>query len=196
MKLSHKRKFGHTAVRAARVLKVTESHAVSMEGLSEFASRSATAPWVFCEAGDLVIEVIKIRTGKVLGYSYLTGPAIQLINYNVSGVVDRIGSEPLRVKRIEIPRSNEVISEAKFGFNAISVFRFRAKTMEEARELPMKIMELWAADDSGIPEEINHLMGLIDVGKRIMSIHLQPPSHANNFAATPFQIELLWRMTK
>src|SRR5258708_5191443 len=95
MRLSLERKFGWIHVRGGRVLRVATAHAVSTDTFHQEAAqaerligsdrggqardRFVGQKYVFCAERDLAVEVVNVKTGKVMGWSYLTGAAANLI---------------------------------------------------------------------------------------------------------------------
>lgn len=90
MKLSLERKWGYAQIRGGRVLKVVHEHPVSTEGYNprvdgetnpltgEAPKPAGTEKWRTARVGDLAVEVVMVKTGKVWGLVYLTGPAINI----------------------------------------------------------------------------------------------------------------------
>ena len=129
MKLSVQKRWGFVHVRGGRVLTVSHDHQVSAstydEHLDDLISVPATsselgarpptkrtfdAKWTTAKIGDVVIEIIAQKTGKLLGYGYLCGKAINTIKYVNDGERDRVAAwfEPGKGLRFTIPLELEL----------------------------------------------------------------------------------------
>src|SRR4029077_357594 len=111
MKLSVVKKPGWMHVTGGRLLEVATPHAVPASGLSAYADdpetdrfRAKDAPpprprpkdgLVRCEEGDIAIEILFAKTGRLAGHSYLTGPAINLNRYCAAETPGWFRDEPL-----------------------------------------------------------------------------------------------------
>lgn len=206
MLLSPRKKFGHTHVKAARILRVAKDHSVATLGapsdaqMERFEGRS----WVFCEVGDLVIEIVKAKKHKWLGYSYLTGPAIQLMNYKPLSV-DHFDAEPLKVGRVTFPTPREskkdpdgfietvkTLIASAMQANDICLFETTAQNKEAAMKAFDFLASVWEPAGGSA-----HLIGNVKFGKDAgIQIHFQPKKHATESCATLFQTSLLFNMVK
>lgn len=106
MKLTLERRLGAVQVRGGALLKVAKEHAVSSVGRPVHAHDHPQAlpepdgKWAFAKIGDLAVEVIAVKTGKTLGHSYLSGPAIQCNRYTPA---QADWFEPATGKIVELP---------------------------------------------------------------------------------------------
>lgn len=248
MKLSAVPLFGHTHVRATRLVKVLHPHDVSTRGAAVDALQDAeavegaapiarTAPQagkdvVKAKVGDLAIELEEVSTRTVIGYSYLTGEAITCVSYDLGAhryedaLIKRLTEIEAclaqfraqgETKEIDestavsfITRIIALCQEARWSELDVAVLEFVAG--DSYKEVAQRLMEAWAHyepnDLTGLPAKQDrtcHLIGTVwrrppkmpgrlSFRKKMehhCTIHLQPPKHANDHAATPFQHRLL-----
>lgn len=251
MKLSVVPLFGHTHVRATRLVKVLHPHDVSTRGAAVDALKDAQAvegaapiatvapqagkDVVKAKAGDLAIELEEVRTGaagKVIGYSYLTGEAITCVSYDLG----EHRYEPASIQRLAeleaclsefraagegkdldestavtfITRIIGLCQEARWSDLDVAVLEIVAG--DSYTEVAQRIMEAWASyipnDTTGLPANADrtcHLIGTVwrrppkppgrlsfrKKAEHHCTMHLQPPKHSGDHAATPFQHRLL-----
>lgn len=153
---------GAVSVVGGRLLEVVTEHPVSLatlpkgdprlRGEEDFATSAATH--AFAKPGDLAVEVFYRKTGKLLGYSYLTGEAIQarrdapadndtlFFPLNFKPIEGRLitlprdrsypaTNDPEQIKAVEKSKKlfmEEVIAQmaqAKFGSARIAAFHYR-----------------------------------------------------------------------
>jgi len=219
MKLSLKKKPGWTHVRGGRLVRVAKSHPVPTSGWSPYAleykkdllgrpkpvARFAEGEkWVFAKEGDLAVEILAADSRASLGFSYISGPAIQLNRYRE---VEANFFEAASGKIVEIPNpstaqfTREQFAErvvtaivgAKYGNDAINAFEYQARDDDEAQLVARKIAEVWYsyAPADGDTTQRAHLLGVIHGRKSHINVHFQPPDAAGEFAATPFQVGLV-----
>lgn len=224
MKLSLKPGHGATVVAGGRLLVVRKPHPVPTVTRSVHADDPSTdryrkpgapppvypkGPTVDAVPGDLAIEMVYPKTGRVMGYSYLAGPAIQLNLYVDEPTPDLFEAEPAEIREFVLPPIGAAFEDviktanaARLGAPAVYVFRLLLGESElkssTAAEVADAIVQAWSLvpkdmTDAEVDErDRSHLLGFVEVGKRnAASIHLQPKHHASDFNATPFQIELL-----
>lgn len=207
MKLSCKKKFGWIHVRGGQVLRVATSHAVPTGTYSVLADEDQPAGHagvkaVWAQEGDVAIEIIACKTGKCLGYSYLSGPALQLNHYEAhrhQGWCEVVGEVGL----LEIPRPHgepkafmeEVMAllvSARHSPPTVSAFRYRCSKHEDPERVADVLLNClrYTKKDA---EATAHVLGVVTGHRRkgpVVTIHCQPPHHADDCHATSFQIEL------
>lgn len=213
MKLSPYKKHGMLHVRAARLLRVSQEHAVSTVGANvagsaeqvgcshgKAAGRFEGQNWVFCKEGDLVLEIVKAKKGQLVGHSYLTGPAIQLMNYEANpGFFEET---PLKVGLLEIPAGEA--DAGKFLEKLISNVRraqeeegvcvlFLSVAEDQVQSAADTIIGCWMEEETGKTHLIGDIVVEKDPGSGI-HIHLQPKKHQTALSASGFQSELLINM--
>lgn len=227
MKLSLKFKLGHVHVGGGRVLTVVTPHPVSTATRSSHAERPETDRYrpkdappvvepkgahVIAEVGDLAIEVVYAKTGKLVGYSYLTGPAIQLIRYVDDDGARWFSSESVNVNRLDLPGPEgfasrqayweamiPTVSAARLGSPAVHAFEISVPSSnpDAAADVADVVVNAWAMVPKEVTDEElkercqSHLVGLVHAGKGVAEVHLQPPRHASDWNATGFQIALV-----
>lgn len=208
MKLTLKKKFGWTHVRGGDLVRVAIEHAVPTrtrtELQTEYARPRTKEGWVYCAKGDLALEIVAVKTGQVLGHSYLSGPAIQLHRYStpqsdwfegatLEGVTLPVPAEDDDPEGF-MPRFIGAMMDLKYGPLDVVGFKGTAKSMDDAK----KAMEFFQYAWSGAPqveeppEATTHFIGVIEVdGGGAMVIHFQPKKHADDLAASHFQAGLV-----
>lgn len=94
------KRFGWTHVRGGRVVRVIKPHSVptstlDVQSIEEVTSRDAHPraqafhkPYVLSAIGDLAIEILYVKTDKLLGYAYLSGDAVNLMRYDAAKITD------------------------------------------------------------------------------------------------------------
>ena len=169
---------------------------------------------VNAEVGDLAIEVVYAKTGNLVGYSYLSGPAIQLIRYVNGPGVRWFAPDPVSVRRLDLPGPEAyesrqaywealipTVSAARIGPPAVYAFEIKVPGAQvgDAANVADVVVNAWAMVPSEITDEElkersqSHLVGLVFAGKKGggADVHLQPPKHAGAWSATVFQIALV-----
>jgi hypothetical protein len=186
---------------------VAMAHAVPTSTRSELADERQPKEhkgrkWVYAEKGDLALEIVARKTGKVLGYSYLSGPALQLNHYKpLPAWYDDAGD----VSLIEIPHPEgeprafveDIIGrlmKAKYSENKL-VFAFKHQCRE--RDDPRHVAEAlcdYASYEDKSRKPTAHILGVVIGHKRgpkgAVTLHFQPPRDSAECHATSFQTEL------
>jgi hypothetical protein len=217
MKLSLSKKLGWTQVRGGKIVRVAKTHAVTTSGWSAFSLNYADdllgrkkpehrfkgEKWVFANEDDLAIEVVVVKTGHVLGHSYLSGPALQLNRYTVA---DAAWFREASGKLVEIPTPNTeqftspqhfiehvigMLMGLKYSDDALGAFEYQTASDEEAKIVARHIAEMWGYKRTDDAVSKAHLLGVVHGKKEHINLHFQPPDHASDFAATPFQVKLV-----
>jgi hypothetical protein len=218
VKLSVKKRFGWTQVRGGRLLRVAKDHAVSTMGLSESVQnpqrpRFQGEKWVRARPGDLVIEILYVKTDKLAGHSYLSGPAAQLNRYlstplpgpSTDDISSWFEATTATGRLVEIPHIDDgedvpaflsrvlrVLVDAKYSAVDINVFDYVVGFDEDAANAARLFKDMWngfhAVDGR---ESQSHFLGAIRGKKAVASVHFSPPVAASAFAATPFQMALV-----
>jgi hypothetical protein len=212
MKLSVRKRFGWIHVRGGRVLRVVKPHAVRTSGRSAYADeeKSSHEPprwkagekWVYTEEGDVAVEIVAVKTGKVLGHSYLSGPAIQLNGYTP---FEEDWFEEAKGTFVEVPHPDGGKLSTEFIENVIGMFMgvkyskdavlgafvYECTKGEDMRDVAEGLTRMWSYEHD-TDESTAHLLGLVKGHpKGVVIMHFQPTKHASDFAATGFQIELV-----
>ena len=212
MKLSPSKKFGFTHVKAARVLRVAQDHSLSTYGYDPDAdynlvggghdpmpNRFQGREWVFCKKGDLVIEVVKVKKRKLVGYSYLTGEAIHLMNYKAKP--EYFEEDPIKVGVVDIPLTQPddpkeaaktvIDNMAKsVAENDICLLVTTAQDEEDSRRATSFLSDAWRAAEGDA-----HLIGeILFAEDQSMHFHFQPEEHAGALFINNFQSSLLFYM--
>lgn len=219
MKLSIKKRIGWTQVRGGNVLRVAQTHGVPTDTLSAFVQEEIDAgsreprwpdgrpPVVFAQPGDLALEIL-YTNGRLCGYTYLSGDAVQLNCYDAMP----FWFEPASSERFEIPDVRaygndeeerfvadllETLMRVKYSKTDLAVFDYLCPEGQPSRAIAEALMGLYdyaPAENPPDPDSrVTHLFGLVrNAGnKGGVELHFQPPRDAADFAATPFQIELV-----
>jgi len=208
MKISLSRKFGWTQVHGGAIVKVLMPHAVSGNGLSRQSNRFVGD--VVCEEGDLAVELFNTKTNALLGYTYLSGPAIQrnlypCFNHGCGCGNLEINStwlEPVTGRLVSIPVPDGsadpdtlmkaligTLMDAKYGDDDLYAFELVTDTDEDAQNAARMLSHVWGyTNDEKTPR--SHLLGLVRGKGNSVALHFQPPHHVSNWAATQFQISL------
>lgn len=222
MKLSLSKRFGWIHCRGGKLVRVAKEHAVPSSGRSRVGhvegatdlggkpipqeSPQKDQKWVTAKENDLAVEVVAVKTGKVLGHSYLSGPAIQLNRYTPA---QDDWFRPVTGRLIEIPDPHTweggreaffehcigLLMQVRYGEDAVGGFEYQAQDDEDARGAAHSIAQMWSyepVEDKDRQRPEAHLFALIH-GKKpfLITLHFQPPDHASDFAATGFQIKLV-----
>lgn len=227
MRMSLQKKFGWIHVRGGKVLRVATGHAVPTNTYHEEAAaaardlikqpgkalpgeRFAGARAVFCQPRDLAVELVNVKNGRVMGWSYLTGPAANLHHYGVGGDLS-VGAaqpwepDPVPVARWVVPMdgdSDVVMGEMRAirGQDRYGIVAFNlAVTPGAESDFGRAIAEMWSycqheTKDAGGPEPTAHLLGIINGGKKHsthVGLHFQVKEHASDWPANPFQMGLV-----
>lgn len=85
VKLSVDRVFGMRQVRGAQLLRVLHPHQVDAKGAAIGEAQASPATSFRAVQGDLAVELVDVQTGHLVGYSYLTGQALQAVSYECAG---------------------------------------------------------------------------------------------------------------
>lgn len=208
MKLSVRPKFGATTVRGGQILRVSHNHQVSTRGYDPRPdkihgnARVFETPWVTAFIGDLAIEIITTKTGKILGHAYLSGHAINIIRYRVAEDDPAEGwftpAKALALKPFpqdtELPVLVDWMRDAKYAEADIVVGNFACpkgllyKTLEMFTSLYRQVSE----DSEAKPLSADFIARVKEEGsKEFARIHFQIPERAQDQAVQPFQCDLL-----
>ena len=135
MKLATTKRFGWTHVRGGRVVRVIKSHSVptstlNLQGSVELNSRGEAPraqafhkPYVLSAVGDLAIELVYVKTVKLLGYAYLSGDAVNLMRYDATKISDY---EIVTAYRLDFSKINDVDTPEAFAAVIIKIATSRA----------------------------------------------------------------------
>ena len=217
MRLSLRKRFGWTQVCGGRVLRVTHTHGVPTNTLSEIvreeiAEGTRIPRWpdgepqaVFAQPGDLALEIVQ-PNGALVGYTYLSGDAIQLNCYDAMPFWFEAASSG----RFTIPNARNddedveafvtkllgTLMSVKYSNTDLMVFEYACARKEPAQDVARGLAEIYdyAPIKNPMPPEDRrtHILGHIHAHRRKggVDLHFQPPREASDFFATSFQIEL------
>ena len=214
MKLSLERKFGTLHVRPGRLLTVAHDHQVLTstvtiaEGEQHVRKFAPDEKWVTAEEGDLAVEVVAVKTGKVIAYSYIAGEATQLMLYTQP---QNHWFTPAACVRADLSKMDLSLEPAQImagiiamKYAPVDVVVFEAET--ETREDIQALMKIFERGYCMVPDELTdeqasqlhctHLVGWIGTGKKkgpSGGVHFQPPKHSADYCTTQFQSRLLVR---
>jgi hypothetical protein len=209
MKLSVKPRFGMTHVRGGQVLRVTHDHQVSTKGYDKRPddvlgkARAFDAGWVTASTGDLAVEVIATKTERVLGYAYLSGPAINVVRYVSDADRALVAGwfTPARGIRGTSPTHEMSVSdfgdwmrEMKHADADVVATIFgcpKGRMADTMRALARVYSRAPALNDRKSPtaDLIGRVQG--DGDREFGVIHFQAPARAQNHACQPFPCDLL-----
>lgn len=218
MIISVKRHFGATQVVGGRLLRVAEPHFVSTKGApaqTKEKLRKYDKPTVVCEAGDLVMEILAKRGRKLLGHTYLTGPALQIVSYAAKEgrAEERWFEEGPRAVGVEIPKppedrlddeeawktfiatTHERLLHAKYLAD-VDIAALELTTKADPLQVVQHICDLWCYKHDPEPGQEPmtsraHLLVQARRGKTIAYIHSQPPHAIADVSMTYFQFDLI-----
>jgi len=219
VKLSTKFKMGYTRVQGGRVLRVANDHAVPTKGYDgssnhtpDLANDNKPLPprftdgekWVYAQAGDLALEILHASTKKLLGYTYLSGPAIQLNRYLAfpstgsldTGTPGNTDWHPANIARLTCIQREADLADLVTELQAfkqsqmdLGYFELRVRNLDEGRHAAETLAGIWQS----IPTHDNgpDVLGIVEAGKADLALHFQNERHKNTYPATPFQMSLL-----
>jgi hypothetical protein len=209
VKLSLAKKFGCIQCRGGEVLRVATEHAVSGQGLGEQPHARTDLPaWVFAKPGDLAVELVAVKTGKVLGHTYLSGNAIQVNRYTNA---QEGWFEPCKARLVELPTIEKLkpksvkefqdamlatVVEMKYADYDLQGFEFRCARVEEPEQVANFILECARYKPEGEERAVRaEVLGMVTKGrgkrKKAVVLHFQRPDSAQDNAASAFQASLL-----
>lgn len=209
MKLSVKPRFGMVHVRGGQVLRVAHDHQVSLKGYDKRPddalgkSRSFDARWVTAVIGDLAVEVVARKTDGVLGYAYLSGPAINVVRYVSDADRALVAGWFASARGIRATSPTQEMSASDFetwvgkmkyvDADVVSaIFGCpRGRTADTMQALARLYSSTPAPDDRR-PLTAD-LIGRVqeDGGKGFGVVHFQVPARAQDHACQPFPCDLL-----
>lgn len=198
-----------THVRGGQVLRVTHDHQVSTKGYDKRPdnargkSRAFDAGWVTASIGALAVEVIVPKTESVLGYAYLSGPAINVVRYVSDADRDLVAGwfTPARGIRGTSPTHEMTVSdfgawmrEMKYADADVvsAIFGCPKGRMAETMRALARVYSLAPVlgdRKSPTADLIGKVQG--DGDREFGVIHFQAPDRAQNYACQPFPCDLL-----
>lgn len=211
MKLSAGKKRGFLHVKGTSLVKVVHGHLISMDGLSAPAPYAVakndprdSLNWVRCEPGDLAIEVrpAKQKRGKAqatVGYSFLTGGAIQLMGYES----EPSSFEPASLAFVAMPLYDgspasreaimQLLHEARASKPDMVVFDYEASSAQYADAATVAFPALWDMAEGPSAHFLGRVLGS---GRGEILLHRQPPEHAADATINGFQLALILALAK
>lgn len=214
MKLSLDKKLGFVQVKGQRLVEVTHEHLVPTTTANELDPHEPRRPKgvkaVTAKPGDYAVEMVAVKTGKVVGYSYISGEPIRLNGYSDTSAPffkDAV------MKRLELEcdaflehvllkqdgaRLLAGLLRAKYlAGAALITFKTFGNNKESADRAWEAIGEclLYVPADDDVKDDPAHFVGIIEYPPRSqLCCHSQPPRHAGKHPCSGFQIEMLVRM--
>lgn len=217
MKLSIKKTFGAIHVRPGRLLRVAHDHQVPI------ASQAVNEPpqylrtfevgtkWVTATVGSLALEIVAVKTGVVMGYAYLSGPAIRLNLYRQDAPPHWFS--PARAiigSTLSLPGAISGAGDYSAIVSGFMALKYSGADvvvieLEVDSEANMHdAMRLVQAGYCHIPADMTdeqakvdttaaHMIGAVHVRKTKMvgMIHFQPPRDASEWCCAAFQNDLV-----
>lgn len=212
MKLSLDKKLGWIQVKGQRLVEVTHEHQVPTrtENVLDPHEPKRDAKWVTAKLGDYAVEMVAVKTGNVVGYSYLSGDAIRLNLYRDKAPDHWFKDAVMKRLELECDAFIEHVLRKQDGarllagllrakyFAGASLITFRTYGANKAaaddawRAIGESLMYVPADDETNDPA---HFVGVIEYPPRgQLCCHSQPPRHAGKHPCSGFQIEMLVRM--
>lgn len=217
MKLTiEKPKLGYTHVRGGRVLSVLHGHQVATTTNKwDPTHRKQETEYVTCKPGDLAVEIVLVKTGKVIGYAYVSGDALQYMRYGMETGLRPELFEPVIAWRVNLQPTGEIdgmkmihaIQRCKYAPDGVRAVVFDLLLEEgdghataQCGRFITEVYRLNPLPGSPIGIELanspgkSHLFGMIraGVGDGATTIHFQPPDETHKHGCAPFQINLMW----
>jgi len=195
-------------VRGGRVVRVVKAHRVltstrSKAAVEDQPERQKELGWVFAEEGDLALEIVACKKSKIIGYTYFSGPAMQLNQYTPWD--EDWFEDAGEVALVEIPHpagnpeeffngvAGQLMTVKYADETLLSAFRYRCRKRDVPSEVADAFFYLWRYEDKERTAS-GHLVGVVEdhkgPKKRAVTLDFQPPHHAADQHATGFQIEL------
>lgn len=227
MKLTVKPRLGlgWTHVRGGRVLRVTREHQIAVSSYSSHVEgkiEDMPGPWpaeagpepiphkrrVFdgesatALAGDLAIEVLAARNQRLLGYYYLSGPAINLVRYVTADDGVLVAGWFATGKGIRIALDHaagmppmkfvEAMMGVKYSGADVAVTLVKLPDVAESQAL-IQVMNVafgYEAKD-GIPPTTDVILKACSLDKKRLYAHLQIPRRCQEYGVHPFAHDVL-----
>ncbi len=217
MKLSLKKTFGAIHVRPGKLLRVAHDHQVpiSSQAINEppqfLRKFDPGTKWVTATVGSLALEIVAVKTGVVMGYAYLSGPAIRLNLYRQDAPPHWFS--PARAiigSTLSLPGA---ISGAADYSAIVSGFMALKYSGADVVVLELEVdgeagihdaMRLLQAGFRYIPAEMTdeeakadataaHMIGAVHARatKKVGMLHFQPPRDASEWCCAAFQNDLI-----
>lgn len=215
MKLSLERKLGHIHVRCGRVLRVAHAHQVPTKTANVNDPKEQTtraSAWETADVGDLAFELVAVKTDKVIGYSYLSGPAIRLHLYRETApphwfseaIVRKVESDEHIWRALRAPTVDafiEGVIAIKFAPCDLVVFSLTCENADAIRDA----MDVWKKAYGYVPENMTdeeadrkgrpHLIAVVDTIKKkrgpMAVLHFEPPGCTSEAGCGGFQAPLV-----
>lgn len=177
-----------------------------------FKSRTFERTWEPTRIGDLAIEVVNVKTNRVMAHMYLSGPAIGIMDYQH---LDGRWWTPAQGARFDDFEPREGMTWEDFVASCMAI-KYSLEYRVTYLRLVAPLSDLQAAADTiaegymhtavNIQTDKNvhgrcHIIGTLmtaEVAKGrknkaggLMLLHLQPPADRNDYAAPDFAHQLL-----
>lgn len=209
MKLSlDKRSRGGVHVRGGRFRRVLLPHAVPASGQLEGKGCVVRdKDYETAKPGDLVIEVYGVKAKRVLGYSYLSGAALQMVHYEAKpewfGPADVVRLELQTPGTVEGESAEETVARMVGNFTRVKyehdvgICEFRLSPRDgnpDAVVSSISAMLQYRAvpqEEHLLPEQKGHIFCVIRTPRKKdnnHTLHMQPKCDVSDDAATVFQI--------
>lgn len=211
MKLSLRKRFGWIHCKGGAIVKVAREHAVTSDTLECRKGRESRKyenepDWVFTKVGNLAVEIVAVKTGKLLGHCYLTGPAAQMHRYTPA---QSDWFEPASARLGRIPHPSEIeakdqddlflkmmdaIMDIRFSSDDLVAFRLVCKDKKDTDEAGGSIHDMLQLQKIGDERvQTANILGLIvgPRGKPSIALHHQPDADASEHSASDFGLSLV-----
>lgn len=228
MKMSVRPMFGATQVRGGRVLVVSHEHQVSTRGYDArsdapevhattdeermrqiagalpFKARQFDAKWTSAKIGDLAVEIVEAKNGRILGYAYTSGASINVIRYVNDADRGAVAAwfstgKGLRFSPTGAESAEQFlrcIMAIKYSGADVAVTTVMVPSDEERDFATQALLQSFAFSDASreattdILAKIRRRRGILR--KRDYALlHLQAEKRGQEYACQPFVFELL-----
>lgn len=192
MKLSPIKKFGHVHVMGKRLVRVTKEHAVSTEGAPLPAKLKTNVPnsglnspegkWVYCKEGDLAVELVEVKKKRHVGYSYLSGPAIQMTGYTAQAG----WFEDAELASLKAPMPPTTPEEGEEAIMALMKLKYHGADLYVVSgnlKLPKEHKSDWGLMANNYMNGLGNAWGMVDRQARARGFRSGPVSSHNRRAS-------------
>jgi hypothetical protein len=223
MKMSVKRMWGAVQVRGGRILVVSHDHQVSTNGYDArgddpkihvaeteerirqetgslpFMPRTFDAKWINAKVGDLAVEVISVKNGRVLGYAYLSGGSINVFRYVNDTDRDLVAGwfstgKGLRFE-VSLTDPEQFICSMmalKYSGAHVAVTSLIVHNDEEREFATRVLLEAYRYADETRGATTDVLVKVsLSKGKEFAFMHMQAEKRGQEYACQPFVFEVL-----
>ena len=222
MKMTIKRRLGATQVVGGRILQVTHDHLVSTKGYDgridrmemlpppsdpdlpatqPFKPRSFDHGWETALVGDLAIEVIGVKTSRVMAYVYLSGRAISIFRHVCDQDRNQVAGwfsegKGLRFEEVDPSISPTALVNGMMGLKYsgadIAACRLRVKDIRDAQYAGAAFATAYSYGCDELEATTDVVFGFdLARGKETCVVHFQALKRAQEYAIQPFIVDLV-----